>query len=42
MTPYNPIVADYSLTGISGKKALENGLADAIWYTPAIPKEEMR
>jgi len=36
------IVSDYSLTGISGKKALENGLADAIWYTPAIPKEEMR
>ena len=42
MSSLNNIVADYSLTGISGEKALENGLADAIWYTPAIPKEEMR
>ena len=38
----NNFVADYSLTGVSSKKALKNGLADAIWYTPAIPKEEMR
>ena len=33
---------DYSLTGASGKAAVESGLADAIWYTSPVPKEAMR
>ena len=35
-------IQDYSLTGASGKHAVESGLADAIWYTSPIPRDEMR
>ena len=36
------IKKDYSLTGETGKHALENGLAEADWYTCPIPKDKMR
>ncbi|WP_240945850.1 NADH:ubiquinone reductase (Na(+)-transporting) subunit F [Pseudomaricurvus alkylphenolicus] len=35
-------MVDYSLTGESSKQALENGLADAVWYATPIAKDEMR
>ena len=36
------IKKDYSLTGETGKHALENGLAEADWYTCPIAKDKMR
>ena len=36
------VAYDYSLTGATGKLAVESGLADAVWYTSPIPREEMR
>ncbi|MCJ8329706.1 MAG: fatty acid desaturase, partial [Lentisphaeria bacterium] len=36
------ISLDYSLTGESSVRAVENGLADADWYTTPLPRKEMR
>ena len=36
------IKKDYSLTGQTGKEALENGLAEADWYQCPIPKDKMK
>lgn len=33
---------DYSLTGPSSKRAIELGLASAMWYHPEVPKKEMK
>src|SRR5277367_6495656 len=33
---------DYSLTGKDTARAIESGLAEADWYSPAVSKEEMR
>ncbi len=33
---------DYSLIGINGKLAIENGLAEADWYQCAVPRKVMR
>ena len=32
---------DYSLTGVESKLAVEKGLAEAIWYTSAVAREDM-
>lgn len=36
------IKKDYSLTGETGKQALENGLAEADWYRCPVAKDKMR
>ena len=36
------LVLDYSLTGQNAAAAVENGLAEADWYTCPVPKAEMR
>lgn len=36
------IAPDYSLTGANAALAVEKGLAEAEWYTPPVPKAEMR
>ena len=36
------IVADYSLTGVNSTRAVEQGLAEAEWYTCPVPKDAMR
>jgi len=36
------LVFDYSLTGRNAAVAVENGLAEADWYTCPVPKAEMR
>jgi MocE subfamily Rieske [2Fe-2S] domain protein len=36
------LVLDYSLTGRNAAVAVENGLAEADWYTCPVPKAEMR
>ena len=36
------IKKDYSLTGLTGKQALEKGLAEGDWYRCPIPKDQMR
>ncbi|MCM8531506.1 MAG: NADH:ubiquinone reductase (Na(+)-transporting) subunit F [Lentisphaeraceae bacterium] len=36
------IKKDYSLTGLTGKQALEKGLAEGDWYKCPIAKDEMR
>jgi MocE subfamily Rieske [2Fe-2S] domain protein len=33
---------DYSLVGQDTESAIENGLAEATWYAPRLPKQEMR
>lgn len=33
---------DYSLVGPNSVKALQNGLAEATWYQPPVPREKMR
>jgi Na+-transporting NADH:ubiquinone oxidoreductase subunit F len=33
---------DYSLTGMNSARAIEQGLAEAQWYTCAVPKPQMR
>jgi Na+-transporting NADH:ubiquinone oxidoreductase subunit F len=38
----SPIEADYSLTGVNSKLAVEKGLAEADWYQCAVPRETMR
>jgi Na(+)-translocating NADH:ubiquinone oxidoreductase F subunit len=35
-------IRDYSLVGKETKIAIENGLADATWYTSPVPREKMR
>ncbi len=40
--PGGPGRRDYSLVGKDAVLAVERGLADARWYTPAIPREQMR
>ncbi|NQU41535.1 MAG: fatty acid desaturase [Lentisphaerae bacterium] len=35
-------LSDYSLTGRNTRLAIENGLAEATWYAPPVPREEMR
>ncbi len=37
-----PTILDYSLTGVNFKLAVEKGLAEADWYTCAVPRETMR
>jgi Na+-transporting NADH:ubiquinone oxidoreductase subunit F len=36
------IANDYSLTGPNARRAIERGLAEADWYTCAVPRETMR
>ena len=36
------IKKDYSLTGQSGREALQNGLSEADWYMCPVPKDKMR
>ncbi len=36
------IATDYSLTGPNARRAIERGLAEADWYTCAVPRETMR
>ena len=33
---------DYSLVGTESDRAVDQGLADAVWYTSPIPREAMR
>lgn len=33
---------DYSLVGTDSIKAVQNGWAEAIWYTPPVPRDKMR
>ena len=33
---------DYSLLGENAKLSIENGLAEASWYTSPVPREKMR
>jgi MocE subfamily Rieske [2Fe-2S] domain protein len=41
--PIRPItLTDYSLTGNNGAVAIEQGLAEAEWYTCPVPKAQMR
>lgn len=35
-------IKDYSLVGPNSVKALQNGLAEATWYQPPVPREKMR
>jgi MocE subfamily Rieske [2Fe-2S] domain protein len=35
-------IADYRLTGVDSRRAVESGLAEAEWYTCFVPKGEMR
>jgi Na+-transporting NADH:ubiquinone oxidoreductase subunit F len=35
-------IRDYSLQGEEGTKAIQKGLAEAIWYTTPIPREKMK
>jgi Na+-transporting NADH:ubiquinone oxidoreductase subunit F len=37
-----PLIFDYSLTGVNTALAVEQGLAEADWYTSPVPKAEMR
>lgn len=34
-------IRDYSLTGVESKLAIENGLAEATWYTSPVAREDM-
>jgi len=36
------VIRDYSLTGFESGKAIEMGLADALWYQSPVPREQMR
>ena len=36
------MIRDYSLTGVNAALAVEKGLAEADWYTPPVPKAELR
>src|SRR5882757_2594492 len=37
-----PAKLDYSLTGVNGPRAVEQGLAEADWYQCPVPRETMR
>ena len=37
-----PLGKDYSLVGQETARAIEQGLAEARWYTSPVPKEQMR
>ena len=37
-----PLIPDYSLTGVNAAVAVEKGLAEAEWYTSPVPQAEMR
>ena len=36
------MIRDYSLTGVNAALAVEKGLAEADWYSPPVPKAELR
>jgi fatty acid desaturase len=42
MTPQEKTLRDYSLVGVSARRAVETGLASAEWYHTAVSRKEMK